>query len=44
MITLTGTVRALPSDLRPFGVDQAEGLDELRRRAHFVEATAVTLS
>lgn len=43
-ITLTGTVRPLPADVRPFGVDKREGADELRSQAHYVEATAIQLS
>lgn len=43
-VQLTGTVRPLPNDLTPFGVDKAEGADELRRQGHYVEATTVALS
>lgn len=43
-ITLTGSVKPLPADITPFGVDQNEGIGELRSQAHFVEATSVALS
>lgn len=43
-IMLTGAVKPLPNDLTPFGVDRAEGAEELRRQGHYVEATSVALS
>ena len=43
-IMLTGTVKPLPTDLTPFGVDRSEGAEELRRQGHYVEATSVALS
>ena len=43
-INLTGTVRPVPADVTPFGVDRNEGADELRRQGHFVEATTVQLT
>jgi hypothetical protein len=43
-IDLTGTVKPLPADITPFGVDRNEGADELRGQAHYVEATSVALS
>ena len=43
-VDLTGTLKAVPKDLTPFGVDEAEGAAQLRGQGHYVEATLVRLS
>ena len=43
-IDFTGTVKAIPNDLTPFGVDQSEGADQLRQQGHYVELRSVTLA
>ena len=43
-VDLTGTLKALPDDLTPFGVEEPEGAAQLRSRGQYVEATAVRLS
>ena len=40
-INMTGTVRPLPADAQPFGVDKREGADELRGQGHYIEATSI---
>jgi hypothetical protein len=43
-VDLSGTVRRLPADLTPFGVDDNEGAAELRAQGYYVEATSIRLS
>ena len=43
-VDLTGSVKAVPADLTPFGVDQSEGAAQLRSQGHYIEATSVRLS
>lgn len=42
-VNLQGTVKPVPSDLTPFGVEANEGADQLRNQAQYVEATSISL-
>ena len=43
-VDFTGTLKAVPRDLTPFGVDESEGATQLRSQGQYVEATTVRLS
>ena len=43
-VDLAGTVRPLPPDLPPFGLEPAEGAEQLRQQGHHIEATRITRS
>ena len=43
-VNFTGSVKPLPNDLTPFGVDRSEGADQLRQQGHFIELASVTLA
>jgi hypothetical protein len=39
-----GTVKAIPDDLPPFGLQAAEGAEQLRQQGHYIEVTRIALS
>lgn len=43
-VDLAGTVKPLPPDLPPFGLEPAEGAEQLRQQGHHIEATRIGLS
>jgi hypothetical protein len=43
-VDFSGTVKALPNDLTPFGVDRSEGADQLRQQGHYIELRSVALA
>ena len=43
-VDFTGTVKPLPNDLTPFGVDKSEGSDQLRQQGQYVELRTVALA
>ncbi|HSH59808.1 MAG TPA: hypothetical protein VK988_09255 [Acidimicrobiales bacterium] len=43
-VDFTGSVKAVPQDLTPFGVDESEGASQLRSQGQYVEAATVRLS
>jgi hypothetical protein len=43
-VDFTGTVKPMPQDLTPFGVDRSEGADQLRQQGHYVELSSVALA
>jgi hypothetical protein len=43
-VTLEGSLKPVPADITPFGVDAAEGADQLRQQGQYVEATRIALT
>lgn len=43
-VDFAGTVKALPDDLTPFGVDRSEGADQLRQQGLYIELRSVALA
>ena len=43
-VDFTGTVKALPEDLPPFGLQPDEGSEQLRQQGHYLEVTRIALS
>lgn len=43
-VNFTGTVRAIPDDRPPFGLEPSEGAEQLRQQGHYLELTKVELS
>ena len=43
-VDFTGTVKPLPDDLPPFGLEPDEGAEQLRQQGHYVEVTRIALS
>jgi hypothetical protein len=43
-VNFAGTIKPLPDDLTPFGVEKSEGAEQLRSQGHYIELTRVELS
>ncbi|MDP9404040.1 MAG: hypothetical protein M3P85_12125 [Actinomycetota bacterium] len=43
-VDLTGTVKPVPNDVTPFGVDDSEGAGQLRSQGNYIEATRIGLA
>ena len=43
-VDFTGTIKPIPDDLPPFGLEADEGAEQLRQQGHFIELTKVALS
>ena len=43
-VDFTGTIKPIPDDLPPFGLEAAEGSEQLRQQGHYIELTKVALS
>lgn len=43
-VDFAGSIKAIPDDLPPFGLEAAEGAEQLRQQGHYIELTKVALS
>lgn len=43
-VDFSGTIKPIPDDLPPFGLEPAEGSEQLRQQGHYIELTKVALS
>ena len=43
-VDFAGTIKPIPDDLPPFGLEPAEGAEQLRQQGHYIELTKVALS